>query len=551
MERRTFIKASMAFAAYCGVPSIATLFMRSAEAAQRNVADGSATTFDFSILQEMATSLARQPFGGAPEPLPKTLAELTPQAYNAIEYDSNRSLWNNLQERQLDVELFHVGMGFQRRVRMYSVDADKKLAREIHFRPTLFKYHEAGVDLKQLEGKSDLGFAGFKVNKAPELTSRDVVSFLGASYFRAVDDTYQYGLSARGVAVNTFVGQPEEFPDFTAFWFETPKASDTTFIVYALLDGPSITGAYRFTIHCEPTRVVMDVEKHIHARQDIKQLGIAPMTSMYSCGTSERMRCDTIHPQIHDSDRLAMWRGNGEWVCRPLNNPQKLQFNAFDDENPKGFGLLQFDREFNNYQDIIGWYNKRPSLWVEPVGDWGKGAVSLLEIPTTGETLDNIVCFWQPNKPIKAGESLDFNYRLYWSAEPPVRSPKSKILATRTGMGGFPEGWAPGEHYPNVWARRFAIDFTGGDLKSFADKGIEPVINTSAGKVSRIEVLYVQPIDGYRILFDWSPDSDSVEPVELRMYLRSGENTLSETWLYQYFPPPPDKRQYIDDRQMR
>jgi glucan biosynthesis protein len=441
-------------------------------------------------------------------------------------------------------------MGFKRRVRMYSVDADKHLAREIHFRPELFNYHDAGVKTEQLEGITNLGFAGFKVNKAPELTRRDVVSFLGASYFRAVDDTYQYGLSARGVAVDTFAGVPEEFPDFTAFWFDTPKPGDTTFTVYALLDGPSITGAYRFIIHCEPKRVVMEIEKHVNARKDIKQLGISPMTSMYSCGTSERGRCDTIHPQIHDSDRLAMWRGNGEWVCRPLNNPQKLQFNAFADENPKGFGLLQLDHEFNNYQDVIGWYNKRPSLWVEPVGNWGKGAVNLLEIPTTGETLDNIVCFWQPEKPVKAGDSFDFSYKLYWSSEPPERSPLSNVLATRTGMGGFPEGWAPGENYPKVWARRFAVDFIGGELKAYADKGLAPVINVSAGKIKDIEILYVQPFDGYRILFDWYPDSDSVMPVELRMYVKSGNTALTETWLYQYFPPAPDKRRYIDDRQM-
>lgn len=494
--------------------------------------------------------MSRKPFGGPPAELPKTLAELTPQAYNEIQYDANHSLWHDIPNRQLDVHLFHVGMGFKRRVRVYAVDQSQALKREIHFRPELFNYHNAGVDSQQLEGRDNLGFAGFKVNKAPELTRRDVVSFLGASYFRAVDDTYQYGLSARGLAIDTFTDKLEEFPDFVAFWFETPKASDTTFTVYALLDGPSATGAYRFVIHCEPQRVVMDIEKYIHARSDIKQLGISPMTSMFSCGTSERRMCDTIHPQIHDSDRLAMWRGNGEWVCRPLNNPQKLQFNAYQDDNPKGFGLLQLDHNFNNYQDVIGWYNQRSSLWVEPVWPWGKGSVNLLEIPTTGETLDNIVCFWQPAEPIKAGNEYSFRYRLYWSGEPPVSSPLARVKATRTGMGGFPEGWAPGEHFPDTWARRFGVDFVGGQLKASADKGIEPVITLSSGKVSNIEILYVKPMDGYRILFDWTPTSDAVDPVELRMYLRTGQEALSETWLYQYFPPPPDKRKYIDDRTM-
>ncbi|VFS41172.1 glucans biosynthesis protein D [Enterobacter cancerogenus] len=214
-----------------------------------------------------------------------------------------------------------------------------------------------------------------------------------------MDDTYQYGLSARGLAIDTFTDTPEEFPDFTAFWFETVKPGDTTFTVYTLLDSPSITGAYKFVIHCEKSQVIMDVENHLYARKDIKQLGIAPMTSMFSCGNNERRMCDTIHPQIHDSDRLAMWRGNGEWICRPLNNPQKLQFNAYMDKNPKGFGLLQLDRDFSHYQDIMGLVQQTP----EPVGlsrviTGGKGAVGLMEIPTTGETLDNVVCFWQPEE---------------------------------------------------------------------------------------------------------------------------------------------------------
>ena len=215
----------------------------------------------------------------------------TPQAYNSIQYDAEKSLWHNVENRQLDAQFFHMGMGFRRRVRMFSVDPATHLAREIHFRPELFKYNDAGVDTKQLEGQSDLGFAGFRVFKAPELARRDVVSFLGASYFRAVDDTYQYGLSARGLAIDTYTDSKEEFPDFTAFWFDTVKPGATTFTVYALLDSASITGAYKFTIHCEKNQVIMDVENHLYARKDIKQLGIAPLTSMFSCSTNGHVGC--------------------------------------------------------------------------------------------------------------------------------------------------------------------------------------------------------------------------------------------------------------------
>ncbi|WP_025903347.1 glucan biosynthesis protein D [Tatumella sp. UCD-D_suzukii] len=548
MNRRKFIKGTMAVSALGSMTGLSSLLANQAWAAD-GIADGNARKFDFSQLKQQASALAKKPWAGAPGPLPETLANLTPQDYNAIQYDASHSLWNNVPDRELDVQFFHVGMGFKRRIRMFSVDPATHYAREVHFRPELFNYNDAHVDVSQLKGKTDLGFAGFRVFKKPELARRDIVSFLGASYFRAVDDTYQYGLSARGVAIDTFTNH-EEFPDFTAFWFETPKPQDTTFVVYALLDGASLTGAFKFTIDCEKERVVMTVENSLYVRKDIEQLGIAPMTSMFSCGTNDRRMCNTYHPQIHDSDRLAMWTGKGEWIARPLNNPQRLTFNSFSDENPRGFGLLQLDHDFSDYQDVIGWYNKRPSLWVEPVGQWGKGAINLMEIPTTGETLDNIVCFWQPETPVKAGNTLSFEYKLYWSSLPPVESSLARVGATRTGIGGFPEGWAPGEHFPEVWCRRFAIDFVGGDLKAAAPKGIEPVINVSSGTFKQVEILYVEPLNAYRILFDWYPDSDSTAPVNMRLFLRTKDETLSETWMYQYVPPTPDQRKYVDDRQM-
>ncbi|MGV3346006.1 glucan biosynthesis protein, partial [Enterobacteriaceae bacterium LUAb1] len=209
------------------------------------------------------------------------------------------------------------------------------------------------------------------------------------------------------------------------------------------------------------------------------------------------------------------------------------------------------DHDFSSYQDVIGWYHKRPSLWVEPLGSWGKGSINLLEIPTTGETLDNIVCFWQPAEIIKAGSQHHFQYKLYWSGLPPVQSNLSRVKSTRTGIGGFPEGWAPGEYYPTVWARRFAVDFIGGCLDAAAPKGIEPVITVSSGSIKQVEILYAEPVKGYRIQFDWYPDNSNTRRIDMRLFLRTRDETLSETWLYQYFPPPPEKRNYTDDRVMQ
>jgi glucan biosynthesis protein len=550
MNRRKFVKSSIAVATINYLSGLSLFNSELVQAAESDIADGQAKHFDFDYLKQKAATLSSNPWGGPAGPLPATLSTLTPQAYNAIHYDQHSSLWHNQADRQLDVQFFHVGMGFKRRIRMYSVDAETREAREIYFRPSLFNYQGTPVEVAALKDQKDLGFAGFRLFKRPYLNSRDIVAFLGASYFRAVDDTYQYGLSARGLAINTFHNH-EEFPDFTAFWFETIKDKPNSFILYALLDSESVTGAYKFTIDCQTKQVIMEVETSLYPRKEIAQLGIAPMTSMFSCGTNDRRMCNTYHPQTHDSDRLAIWTGAGEWLARPLNNPQKLSFNSFQDENPRGFGLLQLDHDFNSYQDVTVWYDKRPSLWVEPQGDWGKGTIQLMEIPTTGETLDNIVAFWQPAQPIKAHQAVTFNYKLYWSAVPPVQSSLARVLTTRTGIGGFLDGWSPGEHFPEVWCRRFAVDFTADGLKQLQAGAIEPVITLSAGVYKQQTVYYVSPTNSYRIIFDWYPNSDSLEPVEMRLFLRAGSQTLSETWIYKYCPPPPNERRYVDDRVMR
>lgn len=542
MRRRNLLKASMVLAAMTGLPA-SLLASRSFAA----TTEGKAEPFDFQQLQARAKQMAGTAYKSTAEVLPQTLAELTPLQFNAIQYDPKHSLWNAL-GGQLDVQFFHVGMGFRQPVRMHSIDPKTQIAQEVHFRPELFEYNQSDVDVTQLKG--DLGFAGLKVFKQPNIDKHDVVSFLGASYFRAVDKTGQYGLSARGLAINTFADTREEFPDFTEFWFETPDKEATRFVLYALLDSPSATGAFRFDIDCQAEQVVMVVDAKINARQAIKQLGISPMTSMFACGGHERHTCDFITDAVHDSDRLSMWRSNGEWVCRPLNNPKTLQFNTFADTNPKGFGLVQFDHDFKSYQDTVVWYSRRPSLWVEPTTEWGEGSIGLLEIPTTGETMDNIVCFWNPKQAIEPGTSLDFGYKLYWAAQPPVQAGLAQVHATRSGMGGFTPGWAPGEHWPKRWARRFAVDFGGGPLLAMNGKEpVELVTEATRGEVKDFSITALQPeANVFRAQFDWFPTSDSVEPVNIRAYLRRSDTqeVLSETWLYQYFPPAPQERRYPD-----
>jgi glucans biosynthesis protein len=252
---------------------------------------------------------------------------------------------------------------------------------------------------------------------------------------------------------------------------------------------------------------------------------------MYWYGENERMKAADGRPEIHDSDGLALWTGKGERIWRPLINPPRLVTNAFQDESPKGFGLMQRDRDFADYQDDGAFYNKRPGLWVEPKGDWGAGAVELMEIPTEDETQDNIVAYWRPRRPAQAGDHLSFDYRLYWQdSEPAYPSDIARVVATRLGRGGIP-GQSP-------WPRdvqKFVVDFSGGPLGQMAARyDIAPVVSASRGTVDNAHLLKVVGTDRWRAAFDLKLEGN--QPVDIRMFLRLGEKTLSETWLYQYFP---------------
>ena len=295
-----------------------------------------------------------------------------------------------------------------------------------------------------------------------------------------------------------------------------------------MLEGPSVAGAYRFDCS-RHNGVLMDVHCDLFFRSAVERFGAAPLTSMYWYGENQRDRAPDWRPEIHDNDGLAICNGKGERIWRPLINPPHLQTNSFFDSGPKGFGLLQRDRDFADYQDDGAFYNKRPGIWVEPKGDWGPGAVQLVEIPTNDEVHDNIVAYWLPQKPIKPGDALSFDYRLYWqNEEPNYPSDMARVIATRIGRPGIPgaETWPAN-------ARKFAIDFEGGALAKMAPRyDITPVV-TTAGKATDAYVNKLVGTNRWRALFD--VPVGGTPPVDLRCYLRLGDKTLSETWIYQYF----------------
>jgi glucans biosynthesis protein len=308
--------------------------------------------------------------------------------------------------------------------------------------------------------------------------------------------------------------------------------------VYALLDSPSIAGAYRFVIHVADTQT-WDVDAALYPRREIARIGIAPGTSMFFVGKNQRDISEDWRPEIHDSDGLQIWNGAGEWIWRPLINPGVVRVNSFVDNGPHGFGLMQRERNFIDYQDDGVFYGRRPSVWVEPKSNWGEGAVMLVEIPTHDETMDNIVAFWNPARKPQRGEELLYGYKMYWCRYNPVSSGLATTGATRTGIGGV-----VGQKRTH-FSWRFVIDFFGGDLPMLTDADhVIPVISASRGRIELTSARPLHPLNGWRAMFDLAPTDASTEPIDLKLYLALDGQPLTENWFYQYTPPPPYQRRY-------
>jgi glucans biosynthesis protein len=519
MQRRGFLGASV-----LALFSPASLLAAAARAAGLATI-GAPERFDYAALKGQARALAGAPYKPYTGGLPPAVAALDWDQYQAIRFKPEHALWAGNPELHARAELFHLGLYFKRPVRMYEV-ADGQ-ARELAYDPALFDYGKSGLAATKLP--ASLGFAGFrlKTDLAPET---DYAAFLGASYFRATSGTRQYGLSARGLAIDTGMSRPEEFPDFVAYYLERPRADSNTVTVYGLLDSPSVAGAYRFLITPGDT-TRMDIDAALYPRKRIERLGLAPCTSMYQTGENDRRMANDWRPELHDSDGLSIHTGSGEWLWRPLRNPPQIRFSAFADRNPRGFGLLQRDRDFDHYQDDGAFYDRRPSLWVEPRGDWGEGAVDLIELPTADETFDNIVAFWNPaSKPEPGSEAL-FAYTLYWCREAPRQSPLARVVATRTGIGGVVGKPRDHESY------RFAIDFSGGDFATLDTRTrVEPVISVTRGRTEVTSARPLESVHGWRAMFDYVPEPGG-EPATLRLFLRANGQPLTETWIYEWDPP--------------
>ncbi len=483
---------------------------------------------------DRARDLASRPYEQQAGIAPDVLRNLNFDQHRDIRFRQDRALFGD-SGANFRLHMFHLGFLYNRSVALNVVRDGAVLP--VPYSADLFDY---GRNRFEPGLPPNLGFAGFRIHHTlndPRVFD-ELVSFIGASYFRVLGRGQKYGLSARGLAIDTALPSGEEFPNFREFWIEQPRgAGADSLIIHALLDSPSLTGAYRFLIVPGVT-TVMEVQKTLFLRRAVRKLGVAPLTSMFFYGENQNKPSNDFRPEVHDSDGLLMNNGAGEWIWRPLRNPRQLAVSAFVDENPRGFGLMQRDRSFESYQDLELNYEQRPSYWIEPIGQWGPGVVELVEIPTPDETNDNIVAYWVPRRELRPGpEPLTFRYKLHSVMTITDRAefhPGGRALATYHKRLMPHE--APEANDPNV--RRFLIDFGGGDLSFYQStpEAITPVISHSAGQMLRAIVHPNPKIRGFRVVFDLRTPANTT--VDLRLFLRVGERALTETWIYPWRNEP-------------
>jgi periplasmic glucans biosynthesis protein len=507
LNRRVFLGASL-LGAGAALPLLAV-----ADRAAAADPPPQPTPFNGATVRNMARQLASQPFKAPDSTLPAPFKDLDFDAYRGIRFNPAKALWRG-DRQKFSVQFFHRGYIYHDRVDIFEVSDGK--AEPIRYSSDLFSFD------KITPSSVDMGFAGFRIHyplNKPE-PADEVCAFLGASYFRAVAKGQGYGLSARGLSIKTADSGGEEFPVFRSFWLERPAPGANIIVIHALLDSPSAAAAFRFTIR-PGEDTVFDTETATYPRVDITQAGLAPLTSMYLFDANDRVRFDDWRAAVHDSNGLQIRTGHDEAIWRPLTNPRELQISAFQDSSPRGYGLAQRQRTFVDYQDLESRYEKRPTAWVEPIGDWGQGVVELVEIPSDREVNDNMVAFWRPHDLLRAKGEYLLNYRLHWCWAPPGEVKLAQTLQTRCGLSF------------NQKHRQFVIDFVGDSLKELKPDSAPALdVGCDKGKIISAVTEPNPDVSGWRISIEL--DTQDNKLVELHARLMQNDRPLTETWVYRW-----------------
>lgn len=510
MTRRSFLAGTTALAPFLA-PILAL--------PRTGLATASGVEFDHEQVITLARDMAEHAYMPRPE-VPEDWRDLTYEQYKAIWFRHTSALWRDT-DASYNVDFFHPGLYFPQAITIDEVVDGT--ARPVPFDLSAFDRTDK---VPELTSEGALGYSGFRLRTdlGEPGKKNEFCVFQGASYFRAIGLGQTYGLSARGLALETGDPAGEEFPDFTRFWLERPGPDQRNIVVHALLDSPGVTGAYRFDI-TPGASCVIEVQATLFPRRDLAHVGLGPLTSMFLYDSTDRTRFDDFRPAVHDSDGLLIRNGAGEVLWRPLANPRTLQISSFVDENPQGFGLMQRSRDLSDFADLEALYHHRPCSWVEPMGDWGKGAVTLVEIPADQEIYDNIVAYWRPHEPFAAGSRVDLAYRLGWGSEAtgvvstPTPAPLARV--TDTSMGARRAG-----------GRIVAIQFEDHPALGDDPEALEVQISSPHAEISTGVLQRNPQTGGLRLAFSFDPGKRNM--AEIRALLRRDGKPVSEVWLYRW-----------------
>jgi glucans biosynthesis protein len=479
-----------------------------------DTAMGDGQRFDPGMVAEIARQLARRPFVPGPGELPDVFSNLNFEQYSAIRAIQPLAIWGDART-SIAVEPLHRGFLFANLVRLFLVE--EGAVQRLAYDRTRFEFGRLNVP----PNIGDIGFSGFRLHTTFGDQPVDFAVVQGASFFRALARGQNFGIMARGLTLKPAEARGEEFPFFRVFWLERPAPGSNTITVHGVLDSESTSGAVRMTFRPGDMTIV-DVETTLFPRVNLEHVGLGGMASTYLFGPNDRRNIDDIRPAVHESSGLQMLNGQGEWLWRPLQNPETLQISAFVDTSPRGFGLLQRDRAYESYQDDEQRFERRPSLWIEPLGDWSQGSVQLLEIPSDAEVNDNILAYWRPRAAMPAGTEATFAYRQYWCWTPPERPPLAVASTTRIGRGS------------NGRRRRFVVEFAGGPLGDNPLADLKAAITVGPGAIHNLKLWSYPERKTTRVTFELDPGNDNA--CELRLVLEASGKPISETWLYRWTP---------------
>lgn len=472
--------------------------------------------FDFDQVRSRAHALAAQPYQSASNSVPTALGEMSYAQHNAIRFRREQALWRG--KLPFFIELIHPGAAQRNLVSMHEIVDGQEIP--VPFSAALFDYGTNGPPAETARG-----FSGFRVFYAPE-NFGEAAAFAGATYFRMIGSGQNYGSSARALAINTATPVAEDFPVFTDFWLVRPSRSSRELTVFGLFDGTNAAGALRWVIQPGPSTVAK-IDAVIFLRGPVERVGLAPLTSMFLHDQNNHIPFRDFRPEVHDCDALLVHTAANEWWCRHLAGAKAVRVDSYHLNQPRGFGLLQRDRNFEHYQDFDAKFQLRPSVWIAPVGKWPEGALELIQFPSDIEFSDNVVALWHPTKLPPPGQPLALSYTMEWTRREMAPKDLGRAIATRLGKVPKENG--------QPWNVRIVIDFGGEALGHLsAANALAAEIHGSEGsKLVADTVVKNENNQTWRLVIEMT---EPQKPVQLQARLLRRGAPITETWLFTYEP---------------